>query len=109
MARRQKHAPLNNSLSFSVLIDNESDSALEGALPAGDYSNPEALYILKENLNYLEDGNVFSDFELKVWAEYLKGRTYGEIALTTSKTQKSIDNALQRVKRKIVESLGVGK
>jgi RNA polymerase sporulation-specific sigma factor len=78
-------------------------------LTSDSYANPEALYILKEDINNLEGNSVFSDMELRVWNEYLKGRTYHEIAHIMGKTPKAIDNAIQRTKRKLEEYLGIGK
>ena len=108
-ARRQKHSPLNNSLSLSDPFSGEADTTIEDTLTGDAYSNPESLYILKEDMNSLEDKSVFSDMELRVWNEYLKGRTYDEIARITGKTPKAVDNAMQRSKRKLLEHLGAGK
>jgi RNA polymerase sporulation-specific sigma factor len=108
-ARRHKHAPLNNSLSFNDPLTGDEDKTLEDTLTSDNTANPEALYILKEDMNYLEAGSVFSDMELRVWNEYLKGRTYNEIARIMGKSPKAIDNAIQRTKRKIEEYLGIGK
>ena len=109
MAQRQKHAPLNNSLSMNRPLPGEDENTIEDTLPSGNFSDPEALCILKEDLCCLEDGSVFSDMELKVWNEYLKGRTYSEIAKMMGKTPKAVDNAIQRTKRKLVDYLGIGK
>jgi len=108
-AGRQKHAPLNNSLSFSDTFPDEEDKTIEDTLPSDNSADPEALYIFKEDMNSLEDSSVFSDMELRVWNEYLKGRTYHEIARIMGKTPKAIDNAIQRSKRKLEEYLGIGK
>jgi len=108
-AQRQKHAPLNNSLSFSDPISDQENQTLEDTLLSDNYGDPEALYIFKEDMNYLEESSPFSDMELKVWNEYMKGHNYNEIAQLFGKTPKSIDNAIQRTKRKLEEYLGVGK
>jgi RNA polymerase sporulation-specific sigma factor len=106
-ARRQKHAPLNNSLSFNDPLAGEDDKTLEDTLSSGNSANPEALYIFKEDMSYIEGGSVFSDMELRVWNEYLKGRTYNEIARIMGKSPKAVDNAIQRTKRKLEEHLGI--
>jgi len=93
-AKRQKHAPLNDSVPLSGPLD---------ALPADDFTDPEALYILKEDMTYMEGGSVFSDMELAAWNEYMKGHTKSEIAEIMGKTPKAIDNALQRAKKKLTE------
>ena len=108
MARRQKHAPLNNSLSLSGPLSAEEDKTIEETLPSDDFTDPEALYILKEDMNYVEDGSVFSDMELRVWNEYMKGHTYNEIAEMVGKTPKAVDNAIQRAKKKLEGYLGIG-
>ena len=108
-AQRQKHSPLNNSLSFSEPISGEEDHTIEDTLTSDNYANPEALYILKEDMSCLEGSGVFSDMELRVWNEYMKGRTYHEIAQIIGKAPKSIDNAIQRTKRKLIGYLCPGK
>jgi len=108
-ARRQKHSPLNDSLSLNGPLEDEQDKTLEDTLKSDNYADPEALYIFKEDMNYLEDNSVFSDTELRVWNEYMKGRTYNEIARITGKTPKAVDNAIRRAKKKLEEHLGLGK
>ncbi|MCL1982578.1 MAG: RNA polymerase sporulation sigma factor SigH [Clostridiales bacterium] len=108
-AQRQKHAPLNNSLSISNPLSGGDDKTIEDTLLSCNYDDPEALYILKEDLNRIEDSSVFSDMELRVWNEYLKGRTYSEIGQIINKTPKAVDNAIQRTKRKLEDCLGLGK
>jgi len=112
MAARQKHAPLNNSLSFNDPFSGEApDKTIEDMLSSANYADPEALYILKEDINYLEvnSADIFSDMELRVWNEHLKGKSYSEIAQTIGKSPKAIDNAIQRTKKKLEEYLGIGK
>ena len=108
-AQRQKHSPLNNSLSFNDPISSEEDKTLEDTLTSDSYADPEALYILKEDMTDLEENISFSDMELRVWNEYMKGHNYNEIAKIIGKSPKSIDNAIQRTKRKLEEYLGIGK
>jgi len=108
-ARRQKHAPLNNSLSLSDPLSDGEDKTIGDTLPSDGYANPEAIYIFKEDMNYVEDGSVFSDMELRAWNEYMKGHTCSEIARMMGKTPKAVDNAIQRAKRKLEEYLGIGK
>ena len=108
-ANRQKHSPLNDSLSLSVPISGQEDQTLQDTLLSDGYSDPEALYILKEDMTYLEESSPFSDMELRVWNEYMQGYNYNEIARTIGKTPKSIDNAIQRTKRKLEEYLNIGK
>jgi RNA polymerase sporulation-specific sigma factor len=108
-ATRLKHSPLNTSVSLSKpLSDNESETTLEETLSSNSNTDPEALFLLKEDMGYIEGNgsDIFSDLELSVWNEYLKGKTYIQIAEITGKPPKAIDNAIQRTKRKLELYLG---
>ena len=72
-------------------------------LQEGAFLNPETLLIGQENRSFLEDQLVkhLSGFETRVLMLYLQGRSYFEIARTLKKPEKSIDNALQRIKKKL--------
>ncbi len=103
-ATRQKHIPLNTYVSLSnPVYDGESDGALEEILGSNIEADPERLFISKENTEFINDKikEVLSDLEKKVLMFYLEGKSYQEIASILSKPQKSIDNALQRVKKKM--------
>lgn len=108
-ATRLKHSPLNTSVSLSRPIS-ETDpmKTLEETLSSNSNTDPEALLLLKEELDYIEGNGaeIFSDLELRVWNEFLQGKTYLEIAHITGKTPKAIDNAIQRTKRKMELYLG---
>jgi RNA polymerase sporulation-specific sigma factor len=66
-------------------------------------SNPEQMLISREEYDDIEEklSRVLSDLERKVLRQYLDGRTYQEISVDLKRHVKSIDNALQRVKRKL--------
>lgn len=70
-------------------------------------SDPEELMISKEQMDYIEKkiSKVLSDLELEVLNSYLDGKSYQEIASDLERHSKSIDNALQRVKRKLEKCL----
>ena len=70
-------------------------------------NDPEALLLLQEVVDYLKtyDSGLFSKFEREVWIEKLKGKNYMEIAEHLGRSPKSVDNALQRIKKKIVAYL----
>lgn len=70
-------------------------------------SDPEELMISKEQMDYIEKkiSKVLSDLELEVLTSYLDGKSYQEIASDLERHSKSIDNALQRVKRKLEKCL----
>lgn len=107
-AGRLKHLPLNNSISLSYPTEGEETDQTFGELLASDSgSDPEALLILKETLQVIEGkGNrILSDLETKVMAEYMHGKSYLEIGEIVGKTPKSVDNAVQRIRKKITEYL----
>jgi len=108
-ATRLKHSPLNTSVSLNrPLSDAEPDTTLEETLSSDSNTDPEALFLLKEDMDYIEGNGaeIFSDLELSVWNEYLKGRSYTQIAEITGRSPKAIDNAIQRTKRKLELYLG---
>lgn len=103
-ATRQKHIPLNSYVSLDKPIyDEDSDRTLLDVICGSKVTNPEELMINKEEFSGLEDkmGEILSDLERKVLMLYLDGRSYQEIAIDLERHVKSIDNALQRVKRKL--------
>ena len=108
-ATRLKHSPLNTSVSLSrPLSDSEPDTTLEETLSSDSNYDPEALFLLKEDMDYIggNGADIFSDLELNVWNEYLKGKSYLQIAESTGRSPKAIDNAIQRMKRKLELYLG---
>lgn len=103
-ATRQKHVPLNSYVSLNKPIyDEESDRTLMDVIVEGHAQNPEELIIGKEDLVSIRDrvDQVLSGLEQDVLAAYLDGKSYQEIADKLGRHVKSIDNALQRVKRKL--------
>jgi RNA polymerase sporulation-specific sigma factor len=88
--------------------DDDTDRTLLDKIP-GSLSNPEEIYISQEEYNDIEDkiSKILSDLERKVLMLYLDGRSYQEIAVDLNRHVKSIDNALQRVKRKLERYLEV--
>lgn len=103
-ATRQKHIPLNSYVSLNKPIyDEESDRTLLDVISGHKITDPEELMICKEELVHIEGkiGEILSDLESKVLMLYLQGRSYQEIAGDLNRHVKSIDNALQRVKRKL--------
>ncbi len=103
-ATRQKHMPLNSYVSLNKPIyDEESDRTLLDVLTGTRVSDPEEMIINRENFADIENkmGEFLSDLEWKVLMFYLEGKSYQEIAEDLKRHVKSIDNALQRVKRKL--------
>ena len=102
-ASRQKHAPLNFYVSLNKSVsDEDEDSTLSDILGQANDSNPEEILIKKENANILgsEMSRLLSQFELLVLTLYLQGNSYQDIGKLIGKTPKSVDNALQRIKKK---------
>ncbi|MGM0411351.1 MAG: RNA polymerase sporulation sigma factor SigH [Bacillota bacterium] len=107
-ATRQKHQPLNSYISLNKPIyDEESDRTLLDVLKGSKLTNPERLFISNETYALIERKiiEMLSDLEFGVLQEYLKGKSYEDIADSLDKHVKSVDNALQRVKRKIEDFL----
>lgn len=107
-ADRDKHKALNTSVSLSdPLKDDGDDITVEDTLRTDMAENPETLLVMKDIMYYiLHNGdNILSDFETEVISEALKGKTHEEIAVKLGKNLKSIDNAMQRAKKKIVAYL----
>lgn len=91
-ATRQKHSILNNALPLEPLDSHSSDNG-----------NPEERYIAMENSRLLAEFLIhdLTELERKTLGFYLAGYDYSEIASTLGLTVKSVDNALQRVRRKL--------
>jgi RNA polymerase sporulation-specific sigma factor len=109
-ATRQKHIPLNSYVSLDKPIyDEESDRTLLDVISGTKASDPQELIINQEEFDDIESkmGELLSDLERKVLALYLDGRSYQEISEELKRHVKSIDNALQRVKRKLEKYLEV--
>ena len=107
-ATRQKHIPLNSYVSLNKpLYDEESDRTLLDVIIEGRASDPEEMMIHRENLGNIHSkiNEVLSGLEQEVLNAYLDGKSYQEIAESLGRHVKSIDNALQRVKRKLEKYL----
>ena len=106
-ATRQKHFPLNSYVSLNKpLYDEESDRTLLDVIE-GRVTNPEDLFISQEELERIQNeiSTTLSPLEQQVLAAFLNGKSYQEIAGMLDRHVKSIDNALQRVKRKLTKLL----
>ena len=107
-ATRQKHIPLNSYVSLNKPIyDEESDRTLLDVITEGRVATLEDMLISQEDVGLIEDriGQMLSSLEREVLSAYLEGKSYQEIALELDRHVKSIDNALQRVKRKLEKFL----
>ena len=107
-ATRQKHIPLNSYISLNKPVyDEESERTLLDIIATSIVTDPEELIISKEELKHIESkmNELLSDLELQVVEYYLNGKSYQYIADKLKRDVKSIDNALQRVKRKLEKYL----
>jgi RNA polymerase sporulation-specific sigma factor len=89
------------------VYDEESDRTLIDILSTTRITNPEEIIISREEFVFIEKkmGEILSSLEWKVLMAYLEGKSYQEIAVDLKRHVKSIDNALQRVKRKLEKYL----
>jgi RNA polymerase sporulation-specific sigma factor len=109
-ATRQKHGPLNSYVSLDKpLYDDESNYTLMDMISGEKITNPEALIINQEKVDDIElkIAELLSDLEKRVLTLYMDGQSYIEISEELNTHVKSIDNALQRVKRKLERHLDI--
>lgn len=107
-ATRQKHIPLNSYISLNKpVFDEESERTLGEVVTTEKEGNPEEMFINQENLMDIESTmqRILSPLEQDVVNLYLEGKSYTEIAQKLGRHVKSVDNALQRVKRKLEQYL----
>ena len=107
-ATRQKHIPLNSYVSLNKpLFEEESERTLLDMITGNKTTDPMDLFIGREDMDQMETriGEILSELEREVLLSYIDGKTYQEIAVDLNRHVKSIDNALQRVKRKLERNL----
>jgi RNA polymerase sporulation-specific sigma factor len=102
-ATRQKHIPLNSYVSLAKAAGDEGNLTIGESLPAERLSDPAELVISAEELADLRTSldEILSELETEVLSMYMDGKSYQEIADGLGRHVKSIDNALQRIKRKL--------
>ncbi|MCS7165736.1 MAG: RNA polymerase sporulation sigma factor SigH [Candidatus Calescibacterium sp.] len=107
-ATRQKHTPLNSYISLNKPIFEENgERVLSDVIVSTRNVNPEEIYITLELTKDIKEKmkKYLSSLEAKVLSEYLRGLSYQEVAKSIGKHIKSVDNALQRIKRKIQQTI----
>ena len=108
-ASRQKHFPLNSyvSLSKPVHAGDGQERSIGETLEQMGVSDPAELVISAEDMAHVREsmGLLLSDLETEVLQLYMDGKSYQEIADRLGRHVKSIDNALQRIKRKLEQHL----
>ncbi len=111
-ATRDKHTPLNNYVSFETpLFDGNSDHYAYGTDPSRlELENPEDVIIgreeVRERIGVLK--GQLSGFEAEILGLYLNGLSCSEIAREVNRSPKSVDNAVQRIRRKLAQRLSSG-
>ena len=106
-ATRQKHIPLNSYISLNRPLSQdeagEPDRVLVDVLATHTMADPVDLVISSEEVRQMQTsfGEILSDLESHVLSLYIEGKSYQEIAASLKRHVKSIDNALQRIKRKV--------
>lgn len=106
-ATRRKHGPLSQSVSLDQPVDGEDGTSLADLLPAASSADPAAAVVSADELRALQRhlDEVLSDLEQQVLRHHLEGKGYDEIAGALQRHVKAVDNALQRVKRKLLGHL----
>jgi RNA polymerase sporulation-specific sigma factor len=106
-ATRQKHTPLNSYVSFDRPHEDDPDRTIGDSLAVEAAADPLEMLVEDDDLRQLQHtfDEVLSGLETEVLQLYVEGRSYQEIAQRLGRRVKSIDNALQRIKRKLERHL----
>ena len=112
-AQRNKHKALNTSVSLETSLPQKTtdlgnvDMRIEDTLMASPADTPEQMLVLQDIIEYIlhNDDDLFSEYELQVLTARMEGRSTARIAEDLGRTKKSVDNCLNRAKRKIIEYL----
>lgn len=108
-ATRDKHTPLNNYISFETPFF-DGNAGYSAFPPQSEQSDPETLYIRQESHRERAEDlkDRLSSFEAEILRLYLTGLSYLEIAAAVHRPQKSVDNAVQRIRRKVAQQISSG-
>lgn len=102
-----KHSPLNSYISFETPSFADFSPFVDAGLPQ---KNPEDVFISREELQESLDKakGQLSGFEANILGYYLEGLSYQEIAAQVKRSPKSVDNAVQRIRRKLAQHFSSG-
>ena len=102
-AARDKHTPLNNSVSFETPLFSGNGDRFAYHAPGRQVEDPEEIFLSRESFRERMETLMgqLSGFEASVLRLYLNGLSYSEIAAEVNKSPKSVDNAVQRIRRKV--------
>lgn len=103
-----KHKILNESLSLSQESTEREEKTIEERLTAKGAEDPESLLVIKEIVEFLraDSSELFSPLEKNILDRMLQGKGYKQIASEIHRSSKTVDNAMQRIKKKIYKYLG---
>lgn len=101
-ANRQKNIPLNSAFSLNAPVYEDDDIDVLGVIDNKTAEDPLETITKKEYFDFIEKkmDESLSDFEKKVLVEYKKGKSYNDIAIKVNSKIKSVDTAIQRIKKK---------
>ena len=106
-ANRKKHIPLNSYISLNKPLYEEADRILMDIMEGAKVLDPMEIFIIEEEIKKMESrmDSMLSDLEFEVIQLYLQGKSYEEISLEINRDAKCIDNAIQRVKKKLARCI----
>lgn len=106
-ADREKNYPLNDALSFNNIVGKDESMTLGDVIRGSIINEPEEAVIFEESVKRLIElsARTFSDLETQVLRGKIRGLSYQEIAEELGKSPKTIDNAIQRIRKKITNLL----
>ena len=109
-AARDKHIPLNNSVSFGNPLFSGNGDPLAFGASDGPETDPEEILLSRESFRERLEALMgqLSGFEASVLRLYLNGLSYSEIAAEVNKSPKSVDNAVQRIRHKLAQQSSSG-
>ena len=109
-AARDKHTPLNNSVSFETPLFGGNGNGYAYRAPGRQTADPEEIFLSRESFRERMEALMgqLSGFEANVLRLYLNGLSYSEIAAEVDKSPKSVDNAVQRIRRKLAQQFSSG-
>lgn len=98
---RQKHQLLNDFVSFDAKTDGQH--ALKDTLSGPEEDDPEAILLQRQRIDEVQQAmeTTLSELEFEVLLRHISGESYQQIARALGKPEKSVDNALQRIKNKL--------
>ena len=108
-SNRQKHMPLNSYLSLNgTAYEDDEESNLLDVFDAHQMEDPLDTITKKEYYQPVENAidKSLSDFEKQVLNRYMQGESYVQIAEKLETPVKSIDNAIQRIRKKAIKNIG---